>query len=82
MVIIYINFVELESPILHAKFQDHRTSGSGEEDFLRVFTIYGHSGHLGHVTWTIYIDFRSLFPRRLHIKIAFDWPSGFRGEDL
>ena len=35
-VIIYINFVELESPMLHAKFQDHRTSGSGEEDFLRV----------------------------------------------
>ena len=21
--------------MLHAKFQDHRTSGSGEEDFLR-----------------------------------------------
>ena len=33
MVIICINFVELESLILHAKFQDHRTSGSGEEDF-------------------------------------------------
>ena len=32
-VIIYICFVELESPMLHAKFQDHRTSGSGEEDF-------------------------------------------------
>ena len=31
-VIIYINFVELESPMLCAKFQDHRTSGSGEED--------------------------------------------------
>ena len=32
-VIIYIDFVELESPMIHAKFQDHRTSGSGEEDF-------------------------------------------------
>ena len=32
-VIIYINFVKLESPMLHAKIQDHRTSGSGEEDF-------------------------------------------------
>ena len=32
-VIIYINFVQLESPMLHTKFQDHRTSGSGEEDF-------------------------------------------------
>ena len=26
-VIIYIYFVELESPMLHSKFQDHRTSG-------------------------------------------------------
>ena len=55
--------------MLHAKFQDHRTSGSGEE-FLKVFTIYGHGGHLGHVTWTIYIIFRSPFPRRLHINLA------------
>ena len=41
--------------MLHAKFQGHRTSGSGGEDFLRFFTIYGHGGHLGHVIWTIYI---------------------------
>ena len=68
--------------MLHAKFQDHRTSGSGVEDFLRFFTIYGHGGHLGHVTWTMYINFRSPFPRRLHIKFGFDWPSGFREEDL
>ena len=31
--------------MLHAKFQDHRTSGSGEEDF-KGFTIYGPGGHL------------------------------------
>ena len=68
--------------MLHAKFQHHRTSGSGEEDFFKVLTIYGHGGHLGHVTWTIYINFRSSFPRRLHIKFGFDWSSGFRGEDV
>ena len=28
----------------------HRQSGSGEEDFLKVFAIYSHGGHLGHVT--------------------------------
>ena len=67
--------------MLHAKFQDHETSGSGE-DFFKVFTIYGHGGHLGHVTWTIYINFGSPFPRRLHIKFGFDWPRGFRGEDV
>ena len=32
-VTIYISFVELESSMLHTKFQDHRTFGSGEEDF-------------------------------------------------
>ena len=28
MVIIYINFVELENILLHAKFHDHRTISS------------------------------------------------------
>ena len=79
---IYTNFVELESPMLHTKFQDHRTSGSGKERFLKVFTIYRHGGHLGHVTRTIYTNFGSPFPRRLHIKFGFDWPIGFRGEDV
>ena len=32
-VIIYTNFVEVASPMLHDKLQDHRTSGSEEEDF-------------------------------------------------
>ena len=47
-----------------------------------VFTIYGHGGRLGHVTLTIYINFRSPFLRMLHMKFRFDWPSGFRREDL
>ena len=38
--------------MLHTKSQGDRPSGSGEEDFLRVFTIYGRGGHLGHVTKT------------------------------
>ena len=36
--------------MLHAKFQDHRSSGSGEEVFFKVFAIYGDGGHLGHLT--------------------------------
>ena len=36
--------------MLHTKFRGNRSAGSGEEDFQRVFTIYGHGGHLGHVT--------------------------------
>ena len=62
-------------------FQDHRTSGSGEE-FFKVFTIYGHGDHLGHVTCTIYIKFLSHFPRRIHVKYGIDWPIGFREEDF
>ena len=58
--------------MLHAKFQNHRTSG---------FSIYGHGSYLGHVTLTIYIDFLSPFPRTLRMKFGFDWASGFR-EDL
>ena len=67
--------------MLHAKFQDHRTSGFGE-DFFCFFTINGHGGHLGHVTQTIYINLLSPFPRRLHIKFQLDWPCGFREEDV
>ena len=40
----YINFVDLESPMPHAKFQEHRTLGSGGVEFLKVLTIYGHLG--------------------------------------
>ena len=62
--------------MMHAKFQDHRTSGS-RENLKTFFTIYGHGGHLGHVTWTINTNFHSPFPRRLHMKLVFDLPSGF-----
>ena len=69
--------------MLHTKFRENRSTGSGEV-LLNVLTIYvyGHGGHLGHATWTIHINFHSPFPTRLHIKFGFDWPSGFRGEDV
>ena len=35
--------------MLHTKFRENWPAGSGE-DFFKVFTIYGHGGHLGHVT--------------------------------
>ena len=67
--------------MLHSKFCENRPGGSGEEDFLVVFTIYGRGGHLGHVTRTLGSNFCSSYPWMLHIKFHFDWPSGFR-EDL
>ena len=62
--------------MLHAKFRGNRPAGSGEEDLLRVFTIYGRGGHLGHVTQMPRINYL----RRLQIKFGLDWPSGFGGE--
>ena len=68
--------------MLHTKFRGNLPSGSREEDFFKVFTLYGHGANLGLVTWTIYTNFRSPFPRRIHIKFGFNWSSGFRGEDV
>ena len=66
-----------EFPTLHI----NRSTGSREEDF-KVFTINGHGGHLGHVTWTIYTNFHTPIQRMLHMKFGFDWPSDFIGEDV
>ena len=67
--------------MLHTKFRGNRPAGS-VEDFRRVCTIYWHGGHLGHVTQMPQTNFRSPYPRRLHIKFDFDRPSPFGGEDL
>ena len=42
-----------KSPMLQTKPQGHWAFGSGEEEFWRVFTIYRHDSHFGHVTRTI-----------------------------
>ena len=68
--------------MLHTKFHENQPTGSGEEDFLVVFTIYGRGGHLGHVTWILQPNFRLPYPWMLHIKFHFDWPSIFREKDL
>ena len=47
--------------MLHSKFHQNRLAGSAEEDFLRVFTIYGRGGHLGHVTRIMSSDFHILY---------------------
>ena len=49
--------------MLHAKFQNHKSSGSEGQDFYFFFAIYSHGGHLGHVTVIIYINFHFLFLR-------------------
>ena len=48
--------------------------------FLKVFTIYGHGGHLGQCTATILAIFHSPNLRRLHMKFVQNWHRGSRGE--
>ena len=57
--------------MLHTKFHGKRPAGSGEEDFYRVFTIYGHGGHLGHVTSIMSLDFQISLYLKAYIKIWF-----------
>ena len=62
--------------MLHTKFRDNRPAGSGE-DFRRVFTIYGHVGHLGHVTSIMLSDFHFLVPESCYTKFGSDRHSSF-----
>ena len=62
--------------MLHTKFSGNRSNGSGE-DFLRVFNIYGHGGHLSQVTIIISLNFNFHVPKSLHIKFTSKWPTGF-----
>ena len=63
--------------MLQTKFCENRPACSGEEDFLRVFTIYGHGGNLGHVTRIMLINFHFLVPESFHTKFSSEWPSSF-----
>ena len=62
--------------MLHTKFRGNRPACS-REDFLRVFTIYGRGGHLGHVTSIMLINFHLLVPESFHTKFGSEWLSSF-----
>ena len=66
--------------MLPAKYQPNMPGGSGEEDLLMVFTIYGHGGHLEFRIKTILAIIRSPRAWMLHMKFGYIWPGGFRGE--
>ena len=57
--------------MLHTKFCGNRPAGSGE-DFLKVFTMCGHGGHLGHGTSIMSSDFHFLVPESFHTKFGSD----------
>ena len=68
--------------MLRTKFRGNRSTGSGEEDFLMVFTICRCGDHLGHVTQMPRTNFLSPNPWRLHTKFGIYWCSGFEEEVL
>ena len=63
--------------MLHTKFRGNRPAGSGEDDFCRVFSIYGPSGHLGHVTSIMSSDYHFLVPESFHKKFGLNRQSSF-----
>ena len=63
--------------MLHTKFRRNRPLGSGEEEFLRVLTIYGRGSHLGHVTRIKLTNFHFLVPESFHTNFSSEWPSSF-----
>ena len=63
--------------MLHTKFHGNRPAGSREEDFQRVFTIYGHGSHVDHMTSIMSSDFHFLVPESIHKKFGSDQQSSF-----
>ena len=55
--------------MMHSKFQGHPLIGSEEEDFFKVFTIYGRRGHIGHVNKTTGTTFHSSHPPKASYEI-------------
>ena len=55
--------------MLQTKFRGNRSTGS-VEDFRRVFTIYGHGGHLGQLTSIILINCYFHALKSLHTKFG------------
>ena len=64
--------------MLHTKFHGNPSASSREEDFCRVFTMYGRL----QTSWSMWPAschqiFISLYLKAYNIKFGFDWPSGF-----
>ena len=56
----------------YSKYFDDLLSGERSLPLGILVTIYGRDGRLGHVTQMPRTNFRSPYPRRLHIKFGFD----------
>ena len=68
--------------MLHTKFPGNLPASSGAEDFLRVFTIYGRGGHLGHVTSIMSSNFHFHVPESFHTKFGTEWHRSFSEDPI
>ena len=76
--IIWTILVVFTYTMLHTKFQGHWSdSWFWRRRFFKVFTIYGHGGHLGHVTQLICIYFHSYSPSSFHMNFGSKLPNCF-----
>ena len=64
--------------MLHTKFRGNRPAGSAKKIFEGFMPYMGVAAILTQMPRT---NFRSRYPKRLHIKFGFDRPSDF-GEDF
>ena len=64
--------------MLHTKFQCHQPFSPEKNIFKGVFTLYGHVGHLDHVTQILCTNFHSPIPERHHMKFGFNQTRSFR----
>ena len=62
--------------MLDTKFRGNLPTGS-EKDFWLVFTIYGHGGHLGHVTSIMSTNFHFPVSESFHTKFGSDQHNSF-----
>ena len=56
--------------MLHTKFRENRPPVLEKKISKGFFTIYGHGGHLGHVTRIMFTNFHFLVPESFHTKLS------------
>ena len=61
--------------MLHIKFQGHQSTGSGDEDFLRLLPYMGMAAKVGLVTYLFHINFHSHSPSSFHMSFGYKSPN-------
>ena len=63
--------------MLRTKFRGNQSAGSGEEDCLKGFSIYGHGGHIDYLTSIISTQLISMSLKAYIQNLVNKWPNGF-----